>query len=170
VIVNVFQVRRAEGGSKTFKFHEESFPPLQLGNESYRFLAPLEVELKTENVGKSLLVNGKISSVIAVICSRCLKEFSYNLEIAFEDEWVPAEFASEAEDDGILVFEKDEFPIDDRIVEHMLLQLPFKFLCSEDCRGLCLKCGADRNVNPCACSTEDIDPRLEILSKWNKGV
>ncbi|UWG96156.1 DUF177 domain-containing protein [Dehalobacter sp. DCM] len=169
MIINVYHLRHTEGASKTFRFIEE-FSPLQLGTDEYTFTQPAEVTLDIENLGKSLLVKGTIRLVIAVNCSRCLKPFTYSSEITFEDEWFPAEFASEAMDESAFIFEKDEFAIDDRIIEQIVLQLPMKFLCSEDCKGLCLKCGADLNTRTCSCISEDIDPRFEILSKWNKGV
>lgn len=167
--VNVTPLRRTEGASGRFLFRE-NIPPLQLGSEEYQFLQPLNVQIDVTNSGKSLLVRGKVDSQLAVNCSRCLKEFPYELEFAFEDEWLPVEFASEDEEESTFLFEKDEFDITERILEHILLHIPMKFSCSEDCQGLCPKCGADRNLSPCACSDEKHDPRLEILTKWNKGV
>lgn len=167
--VNVTQLRRTEGVTGTFFFREDA-PPIQLGSEEYVFLKPLEVKLEVTNTGKSLVVRGQVNSELDVNCSRCLKAFPYPLEFSFEDEWRPVEFAAEDEEDNSLLFEKDEFEITERINEHILLQMPMKFQCSKNCQGLCPRCGADRNLNPCACSDENIDPRLEILSKWNKGV
>lgn len=169
MIINVFHLRHTEGASKTFIFSEE-FSPLQLGTDEYAFVEPVGVTLDIENIGKSLIVRGKIALAIAVNCSRCLKLFTHRSELTFEDEWFPAEFASEAVDESAFIFDKDEFAINDRIIEHIVVQLPMKFLCSEDCKGLCLTCGADLNTDACSCISEDIDPRFEILSKWNKGV
>ncbi|NLI91394.1 MAG: DUF177 domain-containing protein [Peptococcaceae bacterium] len=167
--VNVAQLRRTEGASARFLF-SETFPPLQLGNEEYFFQAPMEVQLDVTNTGKSLLVKGKLSSVINVNCSRCLKEFPFPLAFEFEDEWLPIEFSELDEEESAFIFEKDEFCIDECVMEHVLVHIPMKFMCSEDCKGLCPKCGADRNKESCVCAGADIDPRLEILSKWNKGV
>lgn len=167
--VNVAQLRRTDGGAETFLL-SESFPPLQMGSEQYIFRIPLDVKLDVVNVGKSLLVKGSLRSEIIANCSRCLKGFPFPLEFEFEDEWISVELVSQELEDSVLIFEKDEIFIDERILEHVLLHLPMKFLCSEDCKGLCLKCGADLNLNPCNCSNEEFDPRMEILSKWNKGV
>lgn len=167
--VNVAQLRRTEGGSERFSF-SEILPPLELGKDRLVFQSPLELQLDVLNTGKSLLVKGKGSTKTAVDCSRCLKEFIYDLDFEFDDEWIPSEFSSEDEDPTALFFEKDEFEIDERINEHLILHLPMRFICSPDCKGLCVKCGVDRNITECDCTNEDIDPRLEILSKWNKGV
>jgi len=169
VRINVAQLRRMEGSSERYAFCEP-MSPLQFGKDEYVFLKPLNVQLDVVNTGKSLLVNGKVSSEMGVTCSRCLKDFPFYLAFEFEDEWIPEEFAEENEEENAFIFEKDEFNIEDRILEHVLLHIPMKFMCSEDCKGLCPKCGADRNTITCACTDEAIDPRLEILSKWNKGV
>jgi len=169
VKVNIAQLRRTEGASETYRF-SESFPSLQLGNEDYFFQVPVDVQADVTNTGKSLLVKGKVFSIINVNCSRCLKEYPFHLDFEFEDEWQPAEFAEPDEEEGAFLFDKDEFCIDNRISEHILLHIPMKFMCSEDCKGLCPKCGADRNQGSCACTDGDIDPRLEILFQWNKGV
>lgn len=167
--VNVAQLRKAEGGSERFQFSEIP-APIEMGKDMLVFQTPLDVQMDIINTGKSLFVNGKANAGVSVNCSRCLKEFIYNIEFEFEDEWIPAEFSSSDQEETALIFEKDEFSIDERILEHLLLQLPMRFICSPDCKGLCVKCGVDRNNNKCDCTNEDIDPRLEILSKWNKGV
>ncbi|HHV65230.1 MAG TPA: DUF177 domain-containing protein [Peptococcaceae bacterium] len=167
--INVASLRKNEGSSARFEFGE-ALPPIQIGDGEYSFQSPVKVTLNVTKSGKSLLVKGKVLSELNVHCSRCLKEFTYPLSFDFEDEWLPVEAATQDEEGTALIFDKDEFSIEERIVEHILLHLPMKFLCSEDCRGLCPKCGVDRNLNTCVCSDETIDPRLEILSKWNKGV
>lgn len=167
--VNVAQLRRNEGGTERYQF-SENFPSLQLGSEEYTFQKPLNVCLDVVHSGNSFLVKGRVCSELGVNCSRCLKEFSYSLDFEFEDEWLPLEFAAQDEEENAFIFEKDEFSITERIFEHILLHLPMKFMCSEECKGLCPKCGIDRNLHPCACSDGIIDPRLEILSRWNKGV
>lgn len=167
--VNVTQLRRTEGSCERYSFNEK-FPSLTMGNEEYIFLEPLEVVMDAVNTGKSILVKGRVCSKIEVNCSRCLKEFSCPIDFEFEDEWLPLEFAAQGEEENGFIFEKDEFIVDERILEHIYLHLPMRFTCSKKCKGLCPKCGVDRNIHSCVCSDEVIDPRLEILSKWNKGV
>lgn len=167
--VNVARLRKNEGGSEKF-FFSKDFPLLDLGRDTFASRSPLNVQIDAVNTGKTLLVSGKAETVLTVSCSLCLKEFPYNLEFNFEDEWIPLEYVSEGQDDAALIFEKDEFSLDDRITELLLLHLPMKFTCSPDCKGLCPKCGADRNLKDCSCSNDEIDPRFEVLSRWNKGV
>jgi len=55
--------------------------------------------------------------------------------------------------------------IDELALETIQLELPPKLLCSEDCKGLCPKCGADLNEAQCACPPKERDPRFDILNK-----
>lgn len=167
--VNVAQLRRTDGGTETFLF-SEILAPIELGKETLVLQSPLDVQMDVINSGKSLLVIGKANTKVAVNCSRCLKEFIYGLDFEFEDEWIPVEFSSPDQEEIALIFDKDEFSLDERILEHVLLHLPMRFICSSECKGLCVRCGVDRNNTECDCTNEDIDPRLEILSNWNKGV
>ena len=53
----------------------------------------------------------------------------------------------------------------DDYITDILLDLPQKNLCREDCRGLCPDCGQNLNAGSCACSGKSVDPRLEILKQ-----
>ena len=49
------------------------------------------------------------------------------------------------------------------VEEQLMLEMPSKTLCREDCRGLCQKCGKNLNEGPCTCEEHEVDPRLAIL-------
>ena len=53
--------------------------------------------------------------------------------------------------------------IDDIVANNFLMNVEGKYLCSEDCKGLCQHCGADLNEGDCGCSQENIDPRWAAL-------
>ena len=53
--------------------------------------------------------------------------------------------------------------------EEFLLALPVKALCSEECKGLCPKCGHNLNTGPCACVNDEGDPRLAALRNLTLG-
>ena len=55
--------------------------------------------------------------------------------------------------------------LDELLTADILLELPSKFLCSDNCKGLCPKCGANLNETTCNCTTKQIDPRLEVLKQ-----
>ena len=53
--------------------------------------------------------------------------------------------------------------LDAPVTADILLELPSKHLCKEDCKGLCPKCGKNLNMGDCGCDLRETDPRLEIL-------
>ncbi|MGI5900916.1 MAG: YceD family protein [Desulfitobacteriia bacterium] len=158
----------SDGGSKKYHFCEQ-LPDLELGGETYVFLSPVNVELQVTKSGRTYFAKGLVKCTVEASCSKCLKKIPFTLEFNFEDEFVPAHDAPNSEEDSFF-FENDSFSIAERISEHILLHLPMRFTCSESCRGLCPQCGINLNTDFCNCKDENIDPRLEILSKWNKGV
>ncbi|MGC7870443.1 YceD family protein [Desulfosporosinus sp. SYSU MS00001] len=163
--VNVAQVRHRSGESIYFDLTED-FSPFELGTETFSFSAPVHVQLQVVNTNKAVLVKGTIESELKVICGRCLEPFNYHLNLPYQDEWV---FPSQATEDlleSALLLEKDDVDITQRIFEQIVLALPMKFICSEDCRGLCLTCGANLNQTTCSCKEDVVDPRFAALAKW----
>ena len=61
----------------------------------------------------------------------------------------------------------DMIDLTEVVRQHLVLALPIAPRCSSDCRGLCPRCGADRNAGTCGCDTEGIDPRLQALEGWS---
>ena len=70
----------------------------------------------------------------------------------------------EQENDDILLLEGDEVDLDELVRVEFILHMDSKTLCSENCKGLCPRCGADLNLGPCSCKKET-DPRLAVLAK-----
>ena len=70
----------------------------------------------------------------------------------------------ESEDPEVFVLDGDMLDLDETLSTLFILDMETKFLCSEDCKGLCSRCGADLNLGPCACGKE-VDPRLAVLQQ-----
>jgi uncharacterized protein len=60
-------------------------------------------------------------------------------------------------------YEGDGLLLEDVLREQILLALPAKILCKEDCKGLCPECGRNRNTDPCDCAATSVDPRWASL-------
>lgn len=69
---------------------------------------------------------------------------------------------NENDDDDYIVVKNRELDLDEFVNEEVSLSLPNKILCSEDCKGLCSKCGMSLNLKQCDCK-KDVDPRMEAL-------
>lgn len=111
-------------------------------------------------------VEGTISAEIEFECSRCLQKVDSKLEFPFHAAFVTPEYdtqAKEAElnadDLDVSVLEGNEIDLTELVREQILLNLPEQVFCSEDCKGLCPQCGANRNLINCNCLEKEIDPR-----------
>ena len=67
------------------------------------------------------------------------------------------------------VFDGEAIDLDDLVREQILLTLPSRVLCEDDCKGLCPVCGSDRNIVSCQCETNEIDPRWKALRELVNG-
>ncbi|HUX46904.1 MAG TPA: DUF177 domain-containing protein [Desulfosporosinus sp.] len=163
--VNVAQVRYSEGESVRFELMEE-FTSFDLGTEALSFQAPVHVQLQVNKTNRVMLVYGNIQTELKATCGRCLETFVYPFSLSFQDEWVFRAQATEDLLETALLLDKDEVDIKERIFEQIVLALPMKFICSAECRGLCPSCGGNRNLTPCHCGEDEIDPRFAALCKW----
>lgn len=98
-------------------------------------------------------------------CARCFREIDGKFNFSFERPLAVKGTLNDEDTDNYLLIEKGMIDPDDRVREAVLLDFPMVFLCKEDCRGLCAKCGADLNEGDCGCPKKEIDPRLAILGK-----
>lgn len=102
-------------------------------------------------------------------CDRCLKEFTQNIKTSLSGELreKPKETAEVNEkDDEVSYYEGNKLNLKQPIINTIILSLPMKSLCGEDCKGLCPKCGKNLNKGQCECVVEEIDPRLEKLKDF----
>ncbi len=95
-------------------------------------------------------------------CDRCLTPFERPYDIPVEHILVTS---LENEDSDYVLLEDYRLALDDLVQADIFLELPYKSLCREDCRGLCPQCGKNQNEGLCGCQTKTVDPRLEILSQ-----
>jgi uncharacterized protein len=75
----------------------------------------------------------------------------------------------EERDMSLSVFDGDAIDIDELVVEQLLLALPSRILCQEDCKGLCPVCGNNRNLKECSCESAEVDPRWGALKELVNG-
>jgi uncharacterized protein len=76
----------------------------------------------------------------------------------------PEEIEIKEADSEIGYYQGEGVLLEDVLKEQILLALPLKPLCKEDCRGLCVHCGKNRNAGDCGCTEERSDPRWAALA------
>ena len=125
-----------------------------------------------------LSVSLSLGAAVNVPCSRCLKQASLAISDVLVYLYYPRglELGRDTDlesDDGLMPVEVDAFgrtlDLALQVWESLLLLLPFKPLCAEDCLGLCPRCGADLNEGPCSCKDDAGDPRFEALRLFSEG-
>ncbi|MGI8732227.1 MAG: YceD family protein [Pyrinomonadaceae bacterium] len=139
---------------------------LTLDDERVNLAAPPKIAGQIRRSGARLTVEGEIEAEIRLECDRCLKPMQMPISSVFKIDYVtPAVYHAEPaaelleEDLALSVFDGEVIDVDEIVREQLLLTLPTQALCSDDCKGLCSSCGADRNLTQCNCGEVDIDPR-----------
>ena len=114
------------------------------------------------NIAGVLCLEGELAADTVCVCARCLKEEEVPVKLrvhaVIKDEETEEDDADTFYLDGNLV------DVDEIMVNAFVLGTEERYLCSENCKGLCPKCGADLNDGPCGCKGE-IDPRLSVLGQ-----
>jgi uncharacterized protein len=149
---------------------------VELEDEGARLVAPAEVQGSASVKGEEVRVRGKIVTEVELLCDRCAAPSRAPLEVEFDTRFIPqASAAGEsdnvellAEDLGLAAYEGDAVDLDELVREQILLALPSRSLCREDCKGLCQKCGANLNAGDCSCEQGETDPRWAALADWKK--
>jgi uncharacterized protein len=137
------------------------------------FHAPIDVRLFITPVAGMFRVEGRLHTIVGLTCSFCLDAFRHDLNSHFHVTYtreIPEGGTSaedgyeiKAEEMGLVAFAGEEIDFRDVLQEQVILAIPMQPRCRVDCRGLCARCGANRNLAPCRCRSEEIDPRLAIL-------
>ncbi len=118
-----------------------------------------------------IMLDGTFESEIETQCARCLNPFNLRLSNSFKLLLTKTPSDEEEDSERSRVDQVDCEQVTDIIDltailrEQLILQIPLKMLCSDDCRGLCQQCGKNLNDGQCTCSTTPIDPRLLKLKQ-----
>ena len=147
--------------------------PITINDNAIRDTASARIKLL--RFGKKILVDGTVKVVLSLKCSRCLNDFSCPVDLDFRDEYNPVDETAgkqelSGDDMDIGFYKGEEIDLAGIVKEQVLLQVPMKPLCENDCLGICLRCGTDKNVQPCNCKEDHIDPRLAPLAKYKESL
>lgn len=147
--------------------------------DSISLLEPLQGEIQCRNEGRLIVVWGTLKTKVEVRCSRCLEPVAIPLTVDYreaffrEGEWDLVKNIARnlgfADDDEVHPFKGDAIDLSQSLAATVVLSLPMKVLCRDDCRGLCPTCGANLNQGNCNCNREEIDPRLATLRQLLNG-
>ena len=125
------------------------------------YLSRPRAEGRVFNEAGILHLEGTLTAEMLCICDRCGEEFESIKEMALN-----VIIAEENPDDDPALFtlEGNEIDLGEILSTCLILDMETKFLCKEDCRGLCPKCGKNLNLGPCGCR-KTLDPRFAVLEQ-----
>ena len=144
------------GGVKSVPLcYEFDFSAQEFGGV-FPFTTPVRLEGEIRNTAGIVEVDAKISFVLETRCDRCAADVKLPFEVKMEHGLVSS--LNDEENDDYILVEDMRLDIEELTSEDIYLALPGKILCKEDCKGVCMTCGADLNDGPCGCE-KAVDPR-----------
>ena len=161
-----------DGSKDVFELKGElEHESLELSNRDLKLVEPIEYKGQIFKVIGGNQINVDIKYTYTEKCNRCLNPATETIKTNIYGKLLEGKKdleveANEDDDEETLYYENGILRLDEYIIEQVIVSLPIKTLCDDDCKGLCQKCGVDLNKENCDCVHEDIDPRLEKLKDF----
>ncbi len=162
--IDVSDLKKKKSAHKTIDLDVE-LDGFTYDYEYIRIVEPIQFRGQLDMLGEFFELQGKITGTIELTCSRCLVKYPHELNIEVDEKFSNDQEAVDKDDD-IVFMDSDTLDITEIVLGNIILSLPIKRLCKENCRGLCPICGTDLNTSPCTCVAEDVDPRLAKLKDF----
>ncbi len=149
-------------GSHKFEFNEK---PSSVRLDE-RFIKPVLVKVELERRSTQFFLTGHVTATGRFACDRCLEDFEKEISLNYRMTYVydrltraGKEHEADADRSEVTVIERgtNEIGIDDDVKQFVLLSIPLKLLCNENCAGLCSTCGANLNYEKCRCKKSDVE-------------
>lgn len=135
-------------------------------DENVLFLKTPEIEGWIRRNEENLFLEGRVTTLLSIPCSKCLEEISFPVDKSFL-----VVLVTEAEeyfmDFDSYCYKKDQIHLWEIVWTQILDELPYRLLCREDCQGICKQCGNNFNYGNCDCTEEEkpIDERMAKLKE-----
>jgi len=135
-------------------------------------LDKVDVDCLVTKTSNTVFIKGSYSALINICCSRCLENTNLSIGSDFDYTLVPAKAETredlelKPEELEISYYKGDFIDLAPIICEQIILQIPIKALCSEECKGLCPQCGANLNTSSCNCHLNFVDSRMAVLKNF----
>ncbi len=163
---NVSQLMK-EGSGSTRTFDVNDFASVQEGAP----MTPVSGTVQMMRTDAGIWVSAELATYFDCECSRCVAEMEQYVRMEIEEEYLPEvdvntgarlNFPDELSD-NFYIDHAHVLDMSEAIRQYFGLSMPFKPVCREDCKGLCLTCGADLNETDCPCDKVIRDPRWGAL-------
>jgi uncharacterized protein len=146
---------------------------VELEEEVAQLVSDATVEGSATRKGEQVRLCGTIKTEVELLCDRCAAPQRAPLAVEFDTSFIPQEVEAvkaenvelQAEDLILSAYEGGAVDLDELVREQILLALPSRHLCREECKGLCQTCGANLNEKECSCEQGEVDPRWAALAE-----
>ena len=162
-VVPVNDLTRRPGQMNELELDIELAIPMGQGAATVPAGEIIELNLRLESVHDGILATGEVDSTAMADCSRCLEPLKLAVEVDFQELFA---YSLEQEDDFLVQDEKID--LEQAITDAVVLSLPFKPVCSEDCLGLCSECGVKMAEDPEHVHQAQNDSRWSELESFRK--
>lgn len=149
MVVDIRQVFNTAGQSKEFNY----FIPCSMfpENDSFKINGNVLVSGCFYNRADVVHMDYSVKFTLNIVCDRCLKEMKRDYSFEFKRIVVKT---INSDNDEYIIAENDKVDVDKIAISDLILSVPTKLLCREDCLGLCSVCGCDRNESECNCQNK----------------
>ncbi|MFZ5352610.1 MAG: YceD family protein [Bacillota bacterium] len=161
--INVAKISKVENVREFFKIVDASADrEISFYGEAHKIVPPIIVEGFAINYEGKIEVELNISAKIEMICSRCMESYVHNISTT---SYFTFARTVNNDDTECHLYKGESIDITDLVLNEIAAEIPMKPLCNTQCKGLCPKCGINKNITDCTCKTDTVDSRLQILSK-----
>ena len=135
-------------------------------------LRNVDVDCLVTKTSTTVFIKGEFSAIIDSNCSRCLEDIGVPIGGNFAYTLIPAKAETRedleltAEELEISHYQGDLIDLTSIICEQIILQIPIKTLCREECKGLCSGCSVNLNTSSCNCHLAAGSNRMAVLKNF----
>ncbi len=165
MLINLSELFSRDGKEKSY-MPEIEMEVFHGPDGDYKIVSKEPVKLRIQNLGgRKLFMEGEAHLTLCIPCDRCLEPVQYPFDLKMEEELDMNKSDEEraADLDEQHYVEGYTLDVDQLLSNELLLNMPMKVLCKEDCKGICNRCGTNLNYGSCSCDQSSPDPRMSVI-------
>jgi Predicted metal-binding, possibly nucleic acid-binding protein len=139
------------------------------------FFGNFLLNLYLQKSNSQIVLDSELILKAEFVCDRCTESYKTEIESKFQIIFLFGNEPEETESLNIkyLAYDAEKIDIGQELLDYAMLSVPMRKLCSEECKGLCYKCGTNLNESKCSCENEEVDarwlPLMELKNKLNNN-
>ncbi len=163
--INMSELFSIEGSSKNYQIPLEQ-KEFRWNRSRYSIVEAGIVSLTVTHTGRrNMKITGSVDLHVEIPCDRCLQPVDYPFHLTLEREVD----TNATDEERIAALDEQPFvqgyllDVDRLVYDELIVNMPMKVLCRQDCKGVCPRCGANRNLQDCGCDLTELDPRMSVI-------